>query len=108
MMSRTWKNRMLFGALGLLGVWAAGARPAHAQMNTYADVPFNQGSLFYRPSGARPPAAASSPRGTRAPAYPYGYVPQGGTTYYYPSTGTYYYPQYQYVPRRGLFGRYRY
>lgn len=29
-------------------------RPARAQ-NTYADVPFNQGSLFYRPSGAKPP-----------------------------------------------------
>jgi hypothetical protein len=39
--------------------------------NTYADVPFNQGSLFYRPSGARPPRTTNTTtrrylfRGTR-------------------------------------------
>jgi hypothetical protein len=49
--SRTWAltAATMAGVLGLIGV-----RPASAQ-NTYADVPFQQGSLFYRPSGARPP-----------------------------------------------------
>lgn len=106
-MSRSWKKWALAGALGLLGGWALDARPAQAQQNTYADVPFNQGSLFYRPSGARPPATTSVPRRT-APVY--NYAPQQGVTYYYPTTGNYYYPQqyqYQYRPRRGLFGFYR-
>ena len=42
-------------ALSLALVAASlGGREASAQ-NTYADVPCNQGSLFYRPSGAKPP-----------------------------------------------------
>ncbi len=51
---RTWT---LAFAATLTGAALFGDRPAAAQ-NTYADVPFNQGSLFYRPSGARPPANA--------------------------------------------------
>lgn len=55
--SRKWTlalaTTLTYGAL-------LGARPVQAQ-NTYADVPFNQGSLFYRPSGARPPTRAITP-----------------------------------------------
>jgi hypothetical protein len=50
-------------ALALAGMGLIGDRPAHAQGNTYADWPYNQGSLFYRyrpyrPSVARPQPAA--------------------------------------------------
>ena len=31
-----------------------------AAQNTYADFPFKQGSLFYRPSGRKPPKTSSS------------------------------------------------
>ena len=51
---RTW---IITSALALAGISFAGE--ARAQ-NTYADVPFNQGSLFYRPSGARPPRTTTS------------------------------------------------
>ena len=115
-MNVTVRKWALAGTLGLLAGWAFGAPPAHAQMNTYADVPFNQGSLFYRPSGARPPATTSAPAVVRAPARQY-YAAPGGGTYYAPTTRTYSYPQYQYPagtyyapqyrPRRGLFGRWR-
>ncbi|MDR3639253.1 MAG: hypothetical protein P4L84_35960 [Isosphaeraceae bacterium] len=104
-MKRFWRKWASKAVMGVLGLWALDARPANAQMNTYADVPFNQGSLFYRPSGARPPATTSVPSTTAAPATRY--APQRGVTYYYPTTGTYYYPQYQYRQRRGLFGRLR-
>ena len=120
-MIRNCRKWVLAGTLAVLGGWVFDSRPAHAQMNTYADVPFNQGSLFYRPSGARPPATTSYPRPAQAPAYQYNVAPQGATTYYYPTTGTsyyypqyqypgtgtYYYPQYQYRQRRGLFGLFR-
>ena len=64
-----------------------GERPVHAQ-NTYADVPFNQGSLFYRPSGAKPPVtsnrSSSAPRGPfwRRRANTYAVQPR---TYYPPA-----------------------
>lgn len=112
-MSASLRKWATAGTMALLGGWGLGAQSANAQMNTYADVPFNQGSLFYRPSGARPPATTSAPRAAQAPAYQY-YAAPGGTTYYYPTTrtyqypaGTYYYPQYQYRTRRGLFGLFR-
>jgi hypothetical protein len=41
---------VMFGALGS---GRAEAQSGILGPNTYADVPFNQGSLFYRPSGAR-------------------------------------------------------
>lgn len=82
--------------------------------NTYKDFPFQQGSLFYRPSGARPPKKVY-----RAPAYQYpattapiapAYTQTPATTYRAPVstnnpvTGTrYYYP----ARRRGLFGWWR-
>jgi hypothetical protein len=83
--------------------------------NTYQDFPFQQGSLFYRPSGAKPPKQVY-----RAPAYQYpvtnarvapGYVQTPATTTYRqpvaannPVTGTrYVYP----TRRRGLFGWWR-
>jgi hypothetical protein len=58
-------------AVALMGVLAgasvlAGNCTAWAQ-NTYADVPFNQGSLFYRPSGAKPPQTRTPSRQTVAP-----------------------------------------
>jgi hypothetical protein len=104
-MKRFWGKWALKAALGFMGLWVFEARPANAQMNTYADVPFNQGSLFYRPSGARPPATTSARPAATAPVTQY--APQRGVTYYYPTTGTYAYPQYQYRQRRGLFGRLR-
>lgn len=83
--------------------------------NTYKDFPFQQGSLFYRPSGAKPPKKVY-----RAPAYQYpattapvapAYTQTPATTTYRapaysnnPVTGTrYYYP----TRRRGLFGWWR-
>jgi len=81
---------LVAGALGLMAV------PAKAQVyghyNTYADVPFNQGSLFYRPSGAQSPAVTRT--------YNSYYVqPRRGlfrrnrvyrpTTYTYPTYNTY-------------------
>jgi hypothetical protein len=58
---------------------AVSASAAHAQ-NTYADVPFNQGSLFYRPSGAKPPRTVTSTQRQRLlyrPATSYTYVQSG-------------------------------
>jgi hypothetical protein len=55
---QTTLRKLSMAALTLTGLSFLGDRPARAQ-NTYADVPFNQGSLFYRPSGAKPPATTS-------------------------------------------------
>ena len=49
----------LAAAAVLAGSGLFGDRPARAQ-NTYADVPFNQGSLFYRPSGAAAPTTTTA------------------------------------------------
>ncbi len=107
-MKRSWHRCALACALGLLGGWSLTSQSAQAQMqNTYADVPFNQGSLFYRPSGARPPATTSAPpRRVVAPVQPaptYYYNPATRSYYYYPTSATYYYPQ-TVAPRRRLFG----
>jgi hypothetical protein len=45
-----------------LALGAAFLAPEARAQNTYADVPFNQGSLFYRPSGARPPRVVTRDR----------------------------------------------
>jgi len=68
----------------LVGSAALTAAPARAQ-NTYADAPFNQGSLFYRPSGARPPQTTTR-RTYAAPRYAYPPRYPTATTYYAPQT----------------------
>jgi hypothetical protein len=95
-----------------------GADSAFAQAgNTYEDFPFQQGSLFYRPSGRRPPRTTSTaPRTVAAPAGTTYYVakagyvsiPQGGqnVTYYVAAPGYYSFPA-QPAARRGLLGRAR-
>lgn len=77
-------------ALAAVLALAASAGTARAQ-NTYLDVPFNQGSLFYRPSGARPPRTT----------YRY-YAPPPRV--YQPTVRYYHYPA---APYRGGYG-YRY
>ncbi len=89
--------RMSLRAIAVAAILSCvGAHPARAQ-NTYADVPFNQGSLFYRPSGAKPPQTTTSTRGrlfgrargTSYPAQRYTYRPTyppaapGVPAYYY-------------------------
>ena len=77
------------------------ARPALAQgpygRNSYADFPFNQGSLFYRPLKPTPrprPRVAARPlvrpnyvpqQGGYTYTQPYRYVPPPGYYYYYPA-----------------------
>ncbi len=61
-------GRMTALSLTLLAA-TLGGREASAQ-NTYADVPFNQGSLFYRPSGARPPQQATTTTTTTVASAP--------------------------------------
>jgi hypothetical protein len=89
-------------ALALAGMALIGDRPARAQNNTYADWPYNQGSLFYRyrpyrPSAARPQPAApvyqtrpaapvyqTQRRRFFAPARSYYVWPRNGVRYVYP------------------------
>ena len=79
---KTWIIASAFVVTGISWVGEAQAQ------NTYADVPFNQGSLFYRPSGARPPRmttpnANPNPRASRRrlfrPLRPY-YAPPRAVT----------------------------
>ena len=75
---KTW---IIASAFVVTGISLGGE--AQAQ-NTYADVPFNQGSLFYRPSGARPPRtttpnARASRRRLFRPLRPY-YAPPRAVT----------------------------
>lgn len=74
------------------GVARAQSRSGSYIPNTYADFPYNQGSLFYQPRGAnaytRP--RSSAPRRTvaprivaPAPAAGYYYYPQAPQYYYY-------------------------
>jgi len=100
----------LAASTALAGACLMADRPAQAQ-NTYADVPFNQGSLFYRPSGAKPPTTTTRPsysaprrffrrqRGytyaAPAPTYAYPTTAPGYVTaprVVVPTTGYYYYP----------------
>ena len=100
------RTKALAFAAALAGLAVLGDRPAHSQ-NTYADVPFNQGSLFYRRSGAKPPATSNSnaprrPLFWRQRGYTYATPPR---TYYaappravapvyaQPAPGYYYPPQ---------------
>ncbi|MHC5538398.1 hypothetical protein ACYOEI_09230 [Singulisphaera rosea] len=74
------------------GIAQAQSRSSSYVPNTYADFPYNQGSLFYRPQGAnaytRPrsaPRRMAAPRVvTPAPGYYYPQAPQ--YYYYYPQT----------------------
>jgi hypothetical protein len=87
---RTTRRTMVLAGLAALVGLGLSAGPARAQGNTYADFPFNQGSLFYRPSGAyRPPQAARTMTAPAAAPTQYYYAPQGGapTQYYYAPQG---------------------
>jgi hypothetical protein len=84
---------------------------AQAQ-NTYQDFPFQQGSVFYRPSGAKPPkqvyrAPVNQYPVTMAPAASVARVPAARvpvTRYYQTPQGNYYTTA---PRRRGLFGWWR-
>ena len=88
---RQLRPRIANAAIVFLGVTVFSASSASAQ-NTYADFPFNQGSLFYRPSGLKPPRprVVSAPRYivaaptyvTTAPAAPVYVVPSAAPVYY--------------------------
>jgi hypothetical protein len=99
---------LLAGALTLAGGLGIAAGPAQAQIGTYEDFPYQQGSLFYRPSGNPLSRRAYAPRRTPAPtyysapqpAYPSYYMTPGGSYYYYTQ------PQYQYGYQPGLFRRF--
>src|SRR5258708_21129396 len=86
---------VLAAFLALGGVLEFGASPAQAQArsrsyvpNTYADWPYNQGSLFYKPLGSN---ASTRRRVARRPAYVA--RPRAPRTVYYYPAPTYYYPQ---------------
>jgi hypothetical protein len=116
------RNLALTSAL-LVAALEIATPPAQAQPNTYADFPFQQGSLFYqynppnrpRRSVARPrytaPAQTGSYTAQPQPGYSqsnyyaqprpgYAVQPQQGYYYTQPQQGSYYSQ-----PRRGLFGR---
>ena len=103
------RTRSKLLALGALSALAFAGSEARAQ-NTYADVPFNQGSLFYRPSGARPPQTTRSTRPFRLfrrnsqPATNYYYSAPGATnysSYYYSAPAAPTYPGYYYPAPAG-------
>jgi hypothetical protein len=104
-------SALLFAGLELA------APPAQAQPNTYADFPFQQGSLFYqynppnrpRRAAARPRYAAPAQTGSYTAQPQPGYTAQPRPGYaVQPRSGYAAQPQqgYYYIqPRRGLFGR---
>jgi hypothetical protein len=106
------RTKALAVATALAGLAFLVDRPARAQ-NTYADVPFNQGSLFYRPSGAKPPATSNSntprrglfgrQRGTTynyaTPPRTYAAPPRAYTPAYPQAAPGYYYPPQTAAPR---------
>jgi hypothetical protein len=101
-MKPIYRKLALSAALAVGGLELA-APSAQAQPNTYADFPFQQGSLFYqyRPQN-RPKRQVARPVYT-TPAQP-------GTVYRQAAPGTYVQPRqgsYYTQPRRGLFGRWR-
>lgn len=99
-MIRRIRPTVLLTVLTLGGVVFLAAQPAHAQRNTYADFPYNQGSLFYRylPPKKKPrPVYRPVVRPTPAPpqagytyTQPNAYAPQP-RYYYNPQTNSYYY-----------------
>jgi ABC-type transporter lipoprotein component MlaA len=101
-MTTTRRTLVLGTCLALAGLIEVAGSPAEAQTrsrsyvpNTYADFPYNQGSLFYKPLGSnaatrRKPARRmvyAAP--VRAPRtvyyYPTGYAYPAGTYYYQPA-----------------------
>ena len=97
-------RKLALSAALVVGGLEIAAPSAHAQPNTYADFPFQQGSLFYqyRPQN-RPKRQVARPVYT-TPAQPAAVYRQAAPrTYVQPQQG-YYYTQ----PRRGLFGGWRY
>jgi hypothetical protein len=88
-MNRSLRTIALASLLVLAGELGLTARSALAQgpygRNGYEDIPFNQGSLFYRPlkPGDPPHRTPSAPRRTYRP---YSYAPQGNY-YYQPAPG---------------------
>src|SRR4051794_2676479 len=98
---RTTRRSMACAALAALaGIVDLGATPALAQSrsrsyvpNTYADFPYNQGSLFYRPLGSNASRRGGTvDRRSQAPRYygaPGGYSVPPRTYYYVPAPGYY-------------------
>ncbi|MBV8316633.1 MAG: hypothetical protein JOZ53_16980 [Planctomycetaceae bacterium] len=89
-MTLRWRTVVLAGLLALAADFGFGARPASAQ-NTYADFPFQQGSLFYnyygntyarRQQAARARAARRMTQASRPNPYNYQSY-YGATPYYY-------------------------
>ena len=84
-------RHLAIGAVAFFGFLAVGSTSAQAQ-STYIDVPFNQGSLFYRPSVLRAPR----PRVARAPiivAPDAGFVAAAPTVLVAPRQPRVYYPR---------------
>jgi hypothetical protein len=101
LMIRLIRPKALLTALTLGGAVFFVANPAQAQRNTYADFPYNQGSLFYRPlppkthkvyrrvirpAPAPPQTANTYPQPNASARQPqYYYNPQTNSYYYYPA-----------------------
>jgi hypothetical protein len=97
-MRTTWRSMALVGVLALAGLADFMVGTAQAQYrsgsyvpNTYADFPYNQGSLFYRPLGSN---AYTRPRTTtpRRQVLPRVLTPRR-QVYQQPTQYYYYYPQ---------------
>ena len=100
-MSRLARSLGVAALLSLVGGLTLGVGSARAQ-NTYADFPYQQGSLFYQYGGNphKPqPRASYAPRTYTRPAAPWGGYnrPWRGRarsmTPTYAAPGTYYYPR---------------
>lgn len=117
-MTSTIRTRALAGMLAAAGCFGLANSDAQAQPNTYADFPYNQGSLFYRYGGhgaakTKPKRAVAPRRVVTPPASYRGYAPvpqQAVAPYRYtyaPQAGYYYYapPQYPAVAPQPVYGR---
>jgi hypothetical protein len=87
-MNRSRRTVVLAACLTVAGVLEFGASPAQAQArsrsyvpNTYADFPYNQGSLFYKPLGSN----ASTRRRPAKRRYYVAPPRSRGPVYYYPA-----------------------
>jgi hypothetical protein len=85
------RTRALLAALAFAGGMLLASHTAQAQgpygRNSYADWPFNQGSLFYRPLKPKPKPRARVVR----PALPAARAAGAVQPYYYYQNGRYYY-----------------
>jgi hypothetical protein len=103
-MTRRIRTTHWLTALTVAGGLFLAARPAQAQRNTYADWPYNQGSLFYRYIPPAKPKPVYRPAVRPAPARAATVYAQPGAStaqpryYYNPQTRSYYYYPTQPVP----------